>query len=220
MRQLEPTDGFVMQAWMVTHLHLTGYELMAYAIVRQFSQSNAGVFWGGISYMAAWLGCADNTARKYLRSLEAKGLITAIRGDNNGVPFCHYAAVKSAIPQILKDTPQDLKGDTSKQVSPTLQNLKVENNIDNNKKIKEGSRAFRAPSLVEVREYCKERGNEVDADAFVNFYDSKGWKVGNAPMKDWRAAVRTWERRGGEKQPATKKLRKMSREEFETMMMR
>ena len=39
-----------------------------------------------------------------------------------------------------------------------------------------------------------ERKNSVDAQRFVDFYASKGWKVGNQPMKDWRAAVRTWER--------------------------
>lgn len=52
---------------------------------------------------------------------------------------------------------------------------------------------FRAPSEEEVRAYCESRGNGVSAEAFVNFYASKGWKVGSSPMRDWRAAVRTWE---------------------------
>ena len=58
----------------------------------------------------------------------------------------------------------------------------------------EGIRAgFRAPSEEEVRAYCELRGNDVAAAEFVNFYASKGWKVGSSPMRDWRAAVRTWE---------------------------
>lgn len=51
------------------------------------------------------------------------------------------------------------------------------------------------PTVEEVREYCTARGNSVDAEQFVDFYASKGWKVGNAPMKDWKACVRTWEKR-------------------------
>ena len=53
---------------------------------------------------------------------------------------------------------------------------------------------FSPPSVEEVSAYCKERGNTVDAQRFVNYYSSNGWKVGRNPMKDWKAAVRTWER--------------------------
>ena len=54
---------------------------------------------------------------------------------------------------------------------------------------------FTPPTADEVRAYCQERGNNVDAERFVDFYASKGWKVGAQPMKDWKAAVRTWEAR-------------------------
>lgn len=59
------------------------------------------------------------------------------------------------------------------------------------------AKRFTRPSVEEVRAYCEERGNGVSAESFVDFYESKGWKVGNSPMKDWRAAVRTWEKRDG-----------------------
>ncbi len=58
---------------------------------------------------------------------------------------------------------------------------------------------FTPPSVDEVAAYCRERGNAVDAQRFVDFYASKGWKVGNAGMKDWRAAVRNWERQDSTK---------------------
>ena len=45
-----------------------------------------------------------------------------------------------------------------------------------------------------VKEYCNERNKGVDPDEFFNFYESKGWLVGKSKMKDWQAAVRTWER--------------------------
>lgn len=54
---------------------------------------------------------------------------------------------------------------------------------------------FKPPSVAEVSAYCRERGNSINAQTFVDFYESKGWRVGNSPMKSWQAAVRTWERR-------------------------
>ena len=53
---------------------------------------------------------------------------------------------------------------------------------------------FSPPTLSEVQAYCGERGNRVDAQRFVDYYAANGWRVGKNPMKDWRAAVRTWER--------------------------
>jgi len=54
---------------------------------------------------------------------------------------------------------------------------------------------FVPPTVPEVQDYCKERQNGIDAEAFVAYYASKGWKVGREPMKDWKQAVITWERR-------------------------
>lgn len=78
--------------------------------------------------------------------------------------------------------------------------IDIDNDIDTDTKEKskpkeKAPKRFSAPSLEEVREYCLERGNNVDPERFCDFYDSVGWKVGNKPMKDWKAAVRTWERR-------------------------
>lgn len=61
------------------------------------------------------------------------------------------------------------------------------------------SRRFTPPTVDEVAAYCRERGNAVDAQRFVDFYASKGWKVGSSGMKDWRAAVRNWERQDNTK---------------------
>jgi uncharacterized protein YdaU (DUF1376 family) len=61
---------------------------------------------------------------------------------------------------------------------------------------KNGSR-FVKPTLSEIQEYCDTRGNSVDAQKFLDYYESNGWKVGRNGMKDWRAAVRTWERNSG-----------------------
>ena len=72
------------------------------------------------------------------------------------------------------------------------------NSID--KDNKKNSR-FAPPSLEEVQAYCKERNNQVDAESFIAFYESKGWKVGNQPMKNWKSAIVTWEKRESKSKP-------------------
>ena len=61
---------------------------------------------------------------------------------------------------------------------------------------------FVAPSVSEVKQYIEEKGYHVDAEQFVDFYDSKGWMVGKNKMKDWKASVRTWEKKVKQEQPA------------------
>lgn len=55
---------------------------------------------------------------------------------------------------------------------------------------------FIPPALGEIQAYCEERKNGVDAQKWFNYYTANGWKVGRNSMRDWRAAVRTWERNG------------------------
>lgn len=64
---------------------------------------------------------------------------------------------------------------------------------------KQTRQVFTPPTEQEVRDFVAERGFHFDPDSFIPFYESKGWKVGNAPMKDWRAACRSWEQRWKEK---------------------
>lgn len=59
---------------------------------------------------------------------------------------------------------------------------------------------FRPPNVQMVAAYCRERGNGVDPRAFVDHYTAKGWRIGKSPMRDWRAAVRTWEARDASRQ--------------------
>lgn len=58
------------------------------------------------------------------------------------------------------------------------------------------------PTVSEVQAYCTERGNTVDPEKFVDFYTAKGWRVGKTPMRDWKAAVRTWEKHDDKKNSA------------------
>ena len=69
---------------------------------------------------------------------------------------------------------------------------------------KPATKRFIPPTVEQVREYCLERGNDVDPQRFVDHYTSNGWMVGKNKMKDWKAAVRTWEKNSkGNPKPQT-----------------
>ena len=71
----------------------------------------------------------------------------------------------------------------------------IEKEIDSSAKSTTTKRKrFEKPTIFDVEQYCIERNNNVDPQHFVDYYESNGWKVGKNSMKDWKAAVRTWER--------------------------
>lgn len=99
----------------------------------------------------------------------------------------------------------------------TEKNRKEENRIETKgieteieKKKKESIGRFAPPSFDQVSEYCAERSNGIDPQAFIDFYESKGWMIGKNKMKDWKAAIRTWEQRSNapKKEDNDKEIRK------------
>lgn len=87
----------------------------------------------------------------------------------------------------------------SKENQTKAYKVNIKKSKDKDKVINK-ERRFIPPTLEEVSAYCKERNNNVDPQRFIDFYASKGWKVGDQGMKDWKACVRTWE--GRDKKPA------------------
>lgn len=69
------------------------------------------------------------------------------------------------------------------------------NNININKKENIKRKSFTKPTIEEIQQYCTERNNGINAEAFYDFYESKNWYVGKNKMVDWQASVRTWENR-------------------------
>lgn len=119
----------------------------------------------------------------------------------------------------------DLYQATNKQDNKRLTNEQqtINNNIRNieEKEYKETiskdivKKVFTKPTLQEITDYCLERNNNVDAERFYNFYESKDWYVGKNKMKDWKACVRTWEQRDKEDVPSWfgKEIKKESKNE-------
>nr|DAI50961.1 MAG TPA: DnaD like replication protein [Caudoviricetes sp.] len=94
--------------------------------------------------------------------------------------------VQTNLRQISDKNPPEIELEIEKEI-------KIE--IDSSAKSTTTKRKrFEKPTLSEIKAYCIERGNKVDAQHFYDYYESNGWKVGKNSMKDWKAAVRTWER--------------------------
>ena len=87
----------------------------------------------------------------------------------------------------------DNQQSNNNQITNNQQQLNKDNK--GNKENKEKERRFTPPTLSEVQEYIQEKGYHIDAESFIDFYESKGWMIGKSKMKDWKASVRTWEKR-------------------------
>ena len=124
--------------------------------------------------------------RKCIKTLKNHNLIEVKR---KGIPAKQYFKINE------------------EQVLQILNNLSVKNltTINKNKEIKITNKYFKKPELLEVKNYCILRKNNIDAEAFIAFYESKGWMIGKNKMKDWKQAVITWEKRSYKK-PTMSKL--------------
>jgi uncharacterized protein YdaU (DUF1376 family) len=110
-----------------------------------------------------------------------------------------YAGKKGGLKTQLAKTKEQAKGEANTEIDT----VNINEDIDINSK-KNGM-----PKLEEVKAYCKERNNDVDPIRWYNFYESKGWMIGKNKMKDWRAAVRTWEKGQKEETFTERKMREI-----------
>ena len=134
----------------------------------------------------------------YLRVLEREDMVTTF-STKKGIVITIVNYDKFQVKGTTEDTAEDTTQDTVEDIPEEIAEDTAEDrqkkelkNVKNEKKI--NNRGFVKPTVEDVRAYCTERNNNVDAESFVDFYESKGWMVGKNKMKDWKAAVRTWER--------------------------
>ena len=136
-----------------------------------------------------------NSINSILNELEEFGYLKRSRNYVNG-KIANWTYDIYEKPLYLKN--EDIENED-------IENLDIENNTQlnnkelitkelNNKEIKRGKK-FIKPTIEQIQEYCLERSNGVNAEAFYDFYESKDWYVGKNKMKDWKACIRTWEQR-------------------------
>jgi hypothetical protein len=158
----------------------------------------------------------DTTLNSYHQRTSLKILkdFKLIEVKRRGIPAKQYFKInENQVMQIL--TNLSCKNSTTsyaKNEQQVIQNLNnksfkncttINKNNNKNKEIIIINKYFNKPSLLEIKNYCVERVNNVDPEAFFDFYESKGWLVGKSKMKDWKAAIRTWERTETKKEKPT-----------------
>lgn len=149
-------------------------------------------------------GLSERRARTAKDKLAKWGLAT-FRATNRGTiaKLCNSAVFDANIEprDEQNDRPEtsQRRAKDERRDEPETTNNKGEEReeVKKEKKERAASRSARfvAPTVEEVEAYCQEDGYQIDAQAFLDYYSSKGWLVGKTPMKDWRAAVRNWSRR-------------------------
>ena len=119
------------------------------------------------------------SVQKWLKNLEDNNHIMRV---NKYKPYSKQIECRVI---TLVNTPSKEKLTDNTNINITNTNL-----TDSNKKA-----LFKKPTLDEVKNYCILRKNNIEAEAFIDFYESKGWQIGKEKMKSWKACVRTWESR-------------------------
>ena len=98
--------------------------------------------------------------------------------------------------------PDDTKHTKEKKKEKEKENILSSPNVEDSIARTPARKRFTPPTLAEVTAYCRERQNAVDPQRFIDYYTANGWKVGKNSMKDWKAAVRTWEGKQRDTAPA------------------
>ena len=170
--------------------------------------NSEGYCWASNKYFADLYGVTTRTASKWVNTLISRGYIKAEVFYKEGSKEIEKRFITIAYPMeenfhtYGKNLPYPMEEnfhtpiETNFRVNNTSINNTFNNTneyIDISEKPQKRTR-FIPPTLEEVQSYCLERNNTVDAERFINHYTSNGWMVGKNKMKDWKAAVRTWEK--------------------------
>lgn len=226
MAEIKNENYITVCGWMRNDLKLSGNELLVYALIYGFSQERNCWCVCSQEYISEWIGVTDRAVRNILTSLIKKGVIRKQMSKDEIGSFCMYKAYRNPLilpsekysdrgAEITSAGGEEKSSEgcgknfrdgrkkvpfTAEKSSDNIIDNNIEDIIDNNiigtKSPARTSKRFIKPTIEEIKAYCIERRNTVNAERFFDYYECNGWKVGKNPMKDWKAAVRTWENNG------------------------
>lgn len=182
--------------------------------------SKDGICYASNKYFAELYGVTTTTISLLIKDLIENGYIES------------EIIYKEGTKEILNRYLKIIKGGYLRNLKGGyLKNLKHNNTSINNTSInnKENiKRKFKKPTIEEIKDYCKERNNGINASSFYDFYESKDWMIGKNKMKDWKACIRTWERNNFKKQevlpdwfdkkPKQKEISKEEEQELDNLL--
>ena len=160
--------------------------------------------------IARMTGCAQQTVKKLLQELEVSGVFS--RTETDGIIYSRRIVrdeeirmknrengSKGGNPQLMKPVNPSVNRDANRNQTPSSSSSSSSSIEENTKKdscSESKSDRFEKPTLAQVELYSREIRRPIDAGAFIDHYESNGWRIGGkSPMKDWQAAVRNWARR-------------------------
>ena len=142
-------------------------------------------------------GWSNSKVVKFLKTLESDNMLF-IKSDTKKtvITIVNYSVYQGFM--NIKTTQKRRINDTEATHKKKVNNNNKYNNNNNNIK------RFTPPDYEQVSRYCQQRNNEIDPEAFIDYYAAKDWMIGKSKMKDWKAAVRNWERNQSKKNARTK----------------
>lgn len=169
------------QGWMINKLQLKGNDLLVYAIIYMFSQTESQKFNGSLQYLSDWCNSTKQGIQKNLKNLINKNLIVKNEFYKNDINFCEYYTTKLYGMQLSCTNIKEYK-----------------EIIDNKLSIKK--KEIIKPSLEEIKNYCLERKNNVDPKRFYDYYEANDWKDSNGKqVKSWKQKmIANWENKSSD----------------------
>lgn len=162
-----------------------------------------GSFVSSINRLSVETGLSERQVRTAIKHLKSTGEVTS-KSTNKFTVFTVTNYDKYQCDDKQNDNQATSKRQASDKQVTTIERKKESKKdkkvISNSAK----SKTFTPPTQSEVQDYCKQRSNNVDPERFIDFYSAKGWMIGRNKMKDWKAAVRTWERKDKSNDPGRK----------------
>lgn len=218
----KPHTNFIMYEQETIELlpDLTLVEQIIYKRVAAMTELN-GSYNKPLSDLAYWIRSSEDTARRALHNLVKAGLLDEIKVNGKPteykvIPLAKCYPLQIATPCKLQPhplqnaTPHTLLDNNryfidNRDINISMgERKKCEQKTKEKQPAKSTKKTFQKPTPAEVQAYCDERQNGISGEEFCDFYQSKGWMIGKNHMKDWKAAVRTWERSRKNNQIITK----------------
>lgn len=151
---------------------------------------------------AMWQQLIDADTERYNRRREAARNAVNSRWERNNADTDVYGRIRThtdAYEPIPTDTKpyeairSDTKNTNYQQSTINNQQSTINDKEESTVRKRTTPARFTKPTIEEIREFCNENGYRIDAQRFVDYYESCGWVIGKGkPMKDWKAAVRMW----------------------------
>lgn len=174
--------------------------VLLYGLVLSLSQN--GFCWANNRFFAERLGVSKDRVSRIVSELAECGFVRLSPDPDSGTRRIYPLVEKTT--GIGENTNTPCQKNQTALVENANHRKYLDQNIENTPTQR---KRFQPPSVSEVADYCRERGNTINAEQFVDFYEARGWKLGRQTMRDWKAAVRTWERREQPNTPAEPEMK-------------